>query len=57
MEKCAQWGQVIEAYSMTVTGALGSPKASSPSGPGFMRSVRSFLLPVSVKMVSDGFQK
>jgi hypothetical protein len=31
--KCAQWEQVIEAYSITVTGADGSPSVISPSGP------------------------
>jgi hypothetical protein len=32
--KCAQCGQVIEAYSMIVTGALAGPSARSGSGPG-----------------------
>src|SRR5580765_6683946 len=37
----AQWGQVIETYSTIVTGALGSPRASSPSGPGTISSLTS----------------
>ncbi len=36
--KWAQWPQVIEAYSMTVTGAFGSPSAISGIGPGFISS-------------------
>ena len=35
---CAQWGQVSEAYSMTVIGALGLPSARSPSGPSAISS-------------------
>jgi len=32
----AQWEQVIEAYSITVTGASSRPSAFSGSGPGAM---------------------
>ena len=53
---CQRWqcGQVIEAYSMTTLGALGSPRAMSPRGPATIRSalrtgvvacVRSFRTP------------
>src|SRR5262245_33319831 len=37
-EKCAQCGQVIEAYSMMVTGAWSDPIMMSPSGPASARS-------------------
>src|SRR5689334_5307325 len=36
--KCAQWLQVMEAYSTTVTLASGGPSAISPRGPGFISS-------------------
>ena len=31
MSKRAQWTQVADAYSTSVTGALGSPRSMSPS--------------------------
>src|SRR4029079_18925209 len=36
--KWAQWLQVMEAYSTTVTLASGAPSAISPRGPGFISS-------------------
>src|SRR6476620_5830829 len=36
--KWAQWGQVSEAYSITVTGAFGLPSIRSPSGPACINS-------------------
>src|SRR5215475_3103043 len=38
MANIAQWPQVIEAYSMIVTGALGEPRTRSGNGPGSARS-------------------
>ena len=53
--KCAQWVQVIEAYSMMRTGAFSSPSDLSPSGPATLSSslVTASALPVQIFLWSD----